>query len=136
MTGQTGSPRYMAPEVSLSQPYNESVDVYSLSIIIHEIITGFPSFRGIPLVKFQEMIVKENQRPGLDYDEYGRALNLHPRMRALLASSWSSAMNERPPIEEVLTTLSEIEAEYKKRDEDKPQILKLWKNTFREKDPI
>jgi serine/threonine protein kinase len=28
MTGETGSPRYMAPECHLNMPYNEKVDVY------------------------------------------------------------------------------------------------------------
>jgi serine/threonine protein kinase len=28
MTGETGSPRYMAPECHLNLPYNEKVDVY------------------------------------------------------------------------------------------------------------
>ena len=34
MTGNTGSARYMAPEVALDQPYHESVDVYSFSMIL------------------------------------------------------------------------------------------------------
>jgi len=29
MSGETGSPRYMAPEVAQSKPYNQKVDVYS-----------------------------------------------------------------------------------------------------------
>ena len=34
MTGNTGSVRYMAPEVALDLPYNHSVDVYSFSILV------------------------------------------------------------------------------------------------------
>ena len=37
MTGYTGSLRYMAPEVATDQPYDESVDVYSLSHVLWEV---------------------------------------------------------------------------------------------------
>jgi serine/threonine protein kinase len=33
LTGQTGSIRYMAPEVATNQLYNQSVDVYSFALI-------------------------------------------------------------------------------------------------------
>ena len=33
MTGQTGSYRYMAPEVAKELPYNETADVYSFAIL-------------------------------------------------------------------------------------------------------
>ncbi|KAG5186754.1 kinase-like domain-containing protein, partial [Tribonema minus] len=38
MTGETGSPRYMAPECHLNLPYNEKVDVYSFGMCIWEMI--------------------------------------------------------------------------------------------------
>ncbi len=34
MTGDTGSTRYMAPEVYFEKPYNQNVDVYSFGILI------------------------------------------------------------------------------------------------------
>uniref|UniRef100_A0A7I4F0G4 Protein kinase domain-containing protein n=1 Tax=Physcomitrium patens TaxID=3218 RepID=A0A7I4F0G4_PHYPA len=37
MTGETGSYRYMAPEVFLHKAYDKSVDVFSFAIIVHEI---------------------------------------------------------------------------------------------------
>ena len=37
MTGYTGSLRYMAPEVATNRPYDESVDVYSLVLVLWEI---------------------------------------------------------------------------------------------------
>ena len=38
LTGQTGSVRYMAPEVSLGEPYNQAVDVYSFSMVLWEML--------------------------------------------------------------------------------------------------
>ena len=49
MTGETGSTRYMAPEVHFEKPYNQSVDVYSFSILVlsnsrlGDAISGFDS---------------------------------------------------------------------------------------------
>jgi serine/threonine protein kinase len=40
MTPQTGTLRYMAPEVFLKRPYNLKVDIYSLGLIIYFIITN------------------------------------------------------------------------------------------------
>ncbi len=37
-TGQTGSWLYMAPEVMLNKPYNEKVDIFSLGIILYEVL--------------------------------------------------------------------------------------------------
>ena len=37
-TGMCGTPRYMAPEVALSKPYNESCDLYSLGLLLWQIL--------------------------------------------------------------------------------------------------
>lgn len=136
MTGKTGSPRYMAPEVALSLPYNKSVDIYSFAIILHETITGYPWFRGVPLTEFHEMVAVQKRRPGLEYDEYGRALYLHPRLCTLLTTAWSAAIAERPCAKDVLAIVTEVEAEYQDRNEKKLFIQKLLKSVLRRKDPI
>ncbi|ACI65481.1 predicted protein, partial [Phaeodactylum tricornutum CCAP 1055/1] len=46
MTGDTGSPRYMAPEVALEKPYNNSVDVYSFAILTWQILEMAMPFEG------------------------------------------------------------------------------------------
>jgi len=39
LTGNTGSLRYMAPEIAKNQPYNFAVDVYSFGIIFWQVCT-------------------------------------------------------------------------------------------------
>lgn len=39
MTAKVGSPRYMAPEVKQGRPYNLKADLYSLGILIYQILT-------------------------------------------------------------------------------------------------
>ena len=42
MTGGTGSLRYLSPENFLGKPYNEKADIYSLSIIMWELLARKP----------------------------------------------------------------------------------------------
>lgn len=46
MTPQTGTLRYMAPEVFFNRPYNLKVDIYSLGLIIYFIITNENPFNS------------------------------------------------------------------------------------------
>ncbi|GAV71807.1 Pkinase domain-containing protein [Cephalotus follicularis] len=41
-----GSPIYMAPEVLQFQNYNEKIDMWSVGVILFELINGFPPFHG------------------------------------------------------------------------------------------
>jgi serine/threonine protein kinase len=44
--GNTGSLRFMAPEVALGKAYNEKVDVYSFAVIVWSIATNKAPFKG------------------------------------------------------------------------------------------
>ncbi|CAN0164791.1 unnamed protein product, partial [Hapterophycus canaliculatus] len=47
MTGQTGSQRFMAPEVFDGMPYNEKADMYSYGIVLWELCTLQKPFAGM-----------------------------------------------------------------------------------------
>lgn len=47
LRGQTGSIRYMAPEVALGTPYDETVDIYSMSLVAWEAIHLRKPFHGL-----------------------------------------------------------------------------------------
>lgn len=47
MTGETGSYRYMAPEVFKHENYNEKVDVYAFAMIFYQLLQGVPPFIGM-----------------------------------------------------------------------------------------
>lgn len=63
LTGDTGSPRYMAPEVALEKPYNERADVYSFSILLWQILELETPFAGYSMSLFNKKIVQEGVRP-------------------------------------------------------------------------
>ncbi len=44
LTSIKGTPLYMAPELVKEQPYNHTVDLWSLGIILYELATGRPPF--------------------------------------------------------------------------------------------
>lgn len=46
LTGETGSYRYMAPEVFRHEPYNQNVDVYSFAMIIFQLFETSVPFAG------------------------------------------------------------------------------------------
>ena len=87
LTGCTGSLRYMAPEVALSKPYNEKVDIYSFGMILYQIITGVTPFSGFKKEKFYQEVVHKRIRPGLGYDDYGREVKMKDEIKDLSSST-------------------------------------------------
>jgi len=66
MTGNTGSKRYMAPEVAREEPYNHSVDIYSLGILLWEMIAKKKAFEGYTLETHDILVVQIGERPPID----------------------------------------------------------------------
>ena len=66
LTGETGSRRYMAPEVCLSEPYGVAVDVYSWAVVAFEIwsLRGKP-FSTYSLEAHADKVVVAGERPRL-----------------------------------------------------------------------
>jgi len=63
LTGDTGSPRYMAPEVAQEKPYNERCDCYSFSILLWQILQMDTPFEGYTVSMFNKRVVAGGARP-------------------------------------------------------------------------
>jgi serine/threonine protein kinase len=61
--GETGSYRYMAPEVFLHEPYNTKVDVYSFAMICFQLFEGRMPFEGCDAVQAAKNAAMHRQRP-------------------------------------------------------------------------
>ena len=99
LTGDTGSPRYMAPEVALGKPYNETCDVYSFSTLAWQMLRAETPFEMYTTVKsFRAKVVQAGVRPAPD-----------PKwpddISALLRNSWSVDISERPTMDDVCESL-------------------------------
>jgi serine/threonine protein kinase len=66
MSGGTGSRRFMAPEVALSESYTVSADIYSFSILFWEILTYEKAFGRLSSEEHREKVIKQGDRPPLD----------------------------------------------------------------------
>ncbi len=59
-TGQSvGSPSYVAPEMLLDQPVDGRADLFSLGVILYEVLTGEKPFRGENLASLYRQILSE-----------------------------------------------------------------------------
>lgn len=59
-----GSPSYVAPESAEGRPQTSAVDVYSAGILLYELVTGEPPFRGDSALELlQRHLVDQPKRP-------------------------------------------------------------------------
>lgn len=101
MSGQTGTLRYMAPEVYTEAPYSAKADVYSLAVVTYQVLSLLQPFANVPPSKFESTVIKGGMRPTVD-------LNWPSAVRDLLARMWSPESKQRPSSEEVHAILESI----------------------------
>ncbi|KAE9454405.1 hypothetical protein C3L33_13698, partial [Rhododendron williamsianum] len=101
MTGETGSYRYMAPEVFKHRKYDKKVDVFSFAMILYEMLEGDP-----PLSHYEPYeaakLVAEGRRPTF------RVKGYISELRELTEQCWAADMNQRPSFLEILKRLEKI----------------------------
>jgi serine/threonine protein kinase len=100
MTGQTGSFRYMAPEVVRSSDYSVKADVYSYAIIVNEIFTGEKPYQYYTAADVAISVARDGTRP-----TQTRIRN--KRLRNIIARAWDQDPAARPDWPEII---AEIEA--------------------------
>ena len=107
MSGYTGTPVFMAPEVYLNQPYNEKVDVYSFAMILWEMISGEKAFSGMSREDHKQAVVIGGQRPSL-----GPVLARAPvEVARLLERCWDGDHMQRPDFATILRELSSYDGD-------------------------
>ena len=76
LTGRSGTRRYMAPEVALSQPYNDKVDVYSLGVTLYQVASLVAPYGGYSLVRHEMEVLRGGDRPSLEIPSSRRVASL------------------------------------------------------------
>jgi len=104
MTGNTGTTRYMAPEVALELPYNQSVDVYSFSIILWEMISRTKPYAGMNVHMHRARVCENGERPLLD------ARVFREDLASCIRAGWAHDMDARPSFAEIVSLLSSVRA--------------------------
>ena len=98
LTGETGSYRFMAPEVFRHENYDETVDVYSYGMIMFYLLMGkppWPNFNGLVAVRKAAL---EGDRPVVP-----REWDI--RLSSLLQECWDENRRSRPTFTRILESL-------------------------------
>lgn len=114
MTGETGSYRYMAPEVYRHEPYNNKVDVYSFAMICYQLFEGVLPFCRYPPLDAAQAACILGKRP----EWSSRPRNGTPvpkKLRDLMEQCWAMRHEDRPEFDEIIEVLEEISEELPKR---------------------
>mmetsp|Transcript_31762 Transcript_31762/g.41985 ORF Transcript_31762/g.41985 Transcript_31762/m.41985 type:complete len:342 (+) Transcript_31762:172-1197(+) len=101
MTGETGTPRYMAPEVALSNPYNTRIDTYSFGIICWQMLTLQLPFDGMKIDDFTPLVVEGGMRPECPSDWPND-------LTELVKSCWHQDLLKRPNFNFIVSSLQQI----------------------------
>jgi len=105
VTGQTGSMRYMAPEVWASEPYTHKVDVFSFAILAFELLSRTRAYEShyLTMQQVARAVAESALRPNLP-KRWPAALS------ELLARSWAHNADDRPEFAEIHTELCQMKA--------------------------
>lgn len=104
MTGETGSYRYMAPEVFRHEAYSEKVDIYSLACVMFFLFMGEPPLASLqPLMAARAAAVlgkRATLRPNIDR-----------RIVTLIEQCWHGDAAQRPTAADACKALEGVLAD-------------------------
>eukprot|EP00980_Cylindrotheca_fusiformis_P029158 scaffold22740_cov139-Cylindrotheca_fusiformis.AAC.12 len=98
LSGNTGSLRYMSPEVARSEPYNLSADVYSFGLLLWQICSLDLPYDGMNRQDHSELVVYGDERPQLDS-------SWSTPLRILMKRAWESDPLVRPSMDSIYKIL-------------------------------
>uniref|UniRef100_A0A7S4JDB6 Protein kinase domain-containing protein n=1 Tax=Odontella aurita TaxID=265563 RepID=A0A7S4JDB6_9STRA len=103
LTGNTGSRRYMAPEVARARPYNLSVDSYSFGILLWEVLALEKPFMGFSEAKHTQMVVEGGARPSIDRN--GAHSHWPVGVQNMMELCWAGEWRDRPTFVRIVNVL-------------------------------
>ncbi|KAI3464760.1 hypothetical protein Pfo_021423 [Paulownia fortunei] len=127
MTAETGTYRWMAPEVIEHKPYNHKADVFSFGIVLWELLTGKVPYAHLTPLQAAVGVVQKGLRPAIPR-------HTHPLVVELLERCWQQEPSLRPEFSEIIEILQymdkkifEEERATKKRNLGAPcQLVDEW----------
>ncbi|KAH1231259.1 Serine/threonine-protein kinase STY46 [Glycine soja] len=104
MTAETGTYRWMAPEVIEHKPYDHKADVFSFGIVLWELLTGKLPYEYLTPLQAAIGVVQKGLRPTIPK-------NTHPKFVELLERSWQQDPTLRPDFSEIIEILQQLAKE-------------------------
>ncbi|KAM3199767.1 serine/threonine-protein kinase STY46 isoform X1 [Capsicum annuum] len=101
MTAETGTYRWMAPEVIGHKPYDRKADVFSFGIVLWELLTGKLPYEFLTPLQAAVAVVQKGLRPTIP-------ANTHPTLVELLEKCWQQDPFVRPEFSVILDILQHM----------------------------
>lgn len=114
MTAETGTYRWMAPEVIEHRPYDHKADVFSFGIVLWELLTGKLPYEYLTPLQAAVGVVQKGLRPTVPK-------NTIPKLAELLEMCWQEDPQRRPDFSEILDILNLISKEIGEEDNRKKE---------------
>jgi len=112
MTGETGSYRYMAPEVFKHQRYGHKVDIFAYGVIIFQLFEKRVPFEGLAPEAMARMVAEKNLRPAFakpPRKTRGSMMAQTPAaVRQLIQECWHPQPERRPEFSEICKRLEAV----------------------------
>ncbi len=110
MTKQIGTSQYMAPEIALGQTYNEKCDIFSLGIIMYEIVTEntnpYGTYSTTMNIELQ-VCQNANFRPQVPSAILQQADESMLQYIELMKLCWNHQASQRPSTDEIIVSLEQ-----------------------------
>ena len=100
LTGNTGSLRYMAPEVANCEPYNNRVDSYSFGILFWQICSLTTPYLGYSTKMHADRVIGQGYRPKPD-------ASWPMSWVRLMKDCWATDIGTRPDFDHIVRALDE-----------------------------
>ncbi|KAK6939020.1 Serine-threonine/tyrosine-protein kinase, catalytic domain [Dillenia turbinata] len=119
MTAETGTYRWMAPEVIEHKAYDHKVDVFSFGIVLWELLTGKLPYEHLTPLQAAVGVVQKGLRPNIPR-------STHPKLVELLERCWQREPSLRPEFYEIINILQQISEQVaeERNDGQKGKALK------------
>lgn len=108
MTAETGTYRWMAPEVIEHKPYDYKADVFSFGIVMWELLTGELPYSYLTPLQAAVGVVQKGLRPTIPKHTY-------PKLAELLERCWQRDPTQRPNFSQIIDILQQIATELEMR---------------------
>ncbi|XP_015696147.1 serine/threonine-protein kinase STY8-like [Oryza brachyantha] len=100
MTAETGTYRWMAPEIINHKPYDHKADVFSFAIVLWELVTS-----KVPYDNMTPLQAALGVRQGFRLEIPS---SVHPRLSKLIQQCWDEDPDVRPVFAEIVIELEDI----------------------------
>ena len=109
LTAETGTYRWMAPEVIRHEPYSNKADVYSFAIVLWEMVAKEQPFKGMSPIQAAFAVARQQMRPTIPPETPSK-------LGELIKHCWCQDAEQRPSFEDILEVLPLVKASLRRRE--------------------